>query len=143
MIFLALGGLAAAADVTVTQVAASGSGGSASIDSRLGDVKASLAKKFTFSKYEFLSRKSAKLEEGASSTWKLSDGNSLSVSYAGASDSGGSQTLTLTMEIFGESEGRRKTLMKTTIRRSKGQPLLLGVGKMTSGATLILVIKAS
>ncbi|MCD6404246.1 MAG: hypothetical protein J7M19_00290 [Planctomycetes bacterium] len=135
--------LAGPTTVTVTQIRASGSGGEVSIDAGIKDLKESLAKRFRFAKYAFLSRKSSTLSKGGTKTWKLADGNYLDIKFSGAEGNGNKVVYTLSLEVYSRTPKGRETIAKTTVKRSKGKAFLYGLGhSRTVGGTLILVIKA-
>ncbi|MHC4714604.1 MAG: hypothetical protein ACYTAN_15265 [Planctomycetota bacterium] len=133
--------LAEAATVTVTEIAASGTGGEVTIDRKIEDLKPDLVKRFAFSKYEFLSRKSTSLAQGALGTWRLSDGNSLDIKLSKVEGTGAAAKFTLELEIYKSSSGERKSVMKTTYKVTAGRTVMLVLGELSSGKTLILVIK--
>jgi len=133
---------ASAANVTVTQVAASGSGGGVTIDREIEGLRESLVKRFAFSRYEFLSRKTARLAPGGSDTWSLANGTYLDIVFEGAEGAGAGTLYTLSLEVYKRTDEGKKGISKVTYKRTKGQPSLLGVGKLSSGASLILVITA-
>ena len=134
--------LAQSAKVTVTQIAASGSGGSVTIDREIEGLRESLVKKFAFSRYTFLSRKTASLGGGESGTWNLSDGSYLDIEFAGTEGTGENTLYTLGLEIYKRTEEGRESISTIKYKRTKGQPSLLGLGELSSGASLILVITA-
>ncbi len=133
--------VAQAATVTVTEIAASGSGGEVTIDRKIEDLQPDLVKRFAFSKYEFLSQKSTNLAQGALGTWKLSDGNSLDIKLSAVEGTGAAAKFTLELEIYKAGSGERKSVMKTTYKVTAGRTVMLVLGELSSGKTLILVVK--
>lgn len=133
---------AQSAKVTITQVAASGSGGSVTIDREIEGLKESLVKKFAFSKYTFLSAKTVNVASGAVGTWDLANGNYLDMKFEGTTGTGESALYTLSLEVYKRTDEGRESISTIKYKRTKGQPLIVGVGKLASGASLILVITA-
>ena len=136
---LAAPALGASASVKVTQVAASGSGTPVTIDPKLKAVEKTLTNTFKFSKYAVVSQKTSSVSQGATANWKLDNGSFLDVTFV-ATDG---KIFTITVEVYTQSGGKRKSIMKVTVKRPKGGSVIYKVGKRKSGETLILVIKAS
>lgn len=134
---------AQSAKITVTQVAASGSGGSVTIDRKIEGIRESLVKKFAFSKYAFLSRKTVDVASGAAGTWDLANGNYLDIKFEGTEGQGENALHTLSLEIYKRTDEGRESISTIKYKRTRGQPLFMGVGKLSSGASLILVITAA
>ncbi len=142
-VFLLVSVLAAAqaAQVTVTEIAASGTGGEVTIDRKIEDLREGLVKRFAFSKYEFLSQKSSNLNKGALGTWKLSDRSLLDIKVSGIEGEGADTKFTLALEIYKLAEDQRKSIMKTTYKVTGGTTVFFGLGELSSGKTLILAVK--
>ncbi len=136
---LAAPALGASASVKVTQVAASGSGTPVTIDPKLKEVEKTLTNSFKFSKYAVISQKTSSVCQGASADWKHDNESFLEGTLVAADG----KTFTMVVDVYTQTGGKRKSIMKTTVKRSKGGSVVYVVGKRKSGETLMLVIKAS
>ena len=136
-------GFARAASVTVTEIKASGSGGEVTVDSRLSDIRDSIVRQFRFSNYEFLSRRSSNITQGATTTWKLATGDYLDVTLTGDETSKGSRRYTLTLLVYNRTSQGKRTILNTTVKTQRGQVFLVGLGENAAlGGTLILAMQA-
>ncbi len=141
-VFISPVAFAQSANVTVTQVAASGSGPTVTIDREIEGLRESLVRKFAFSRYAFLSRRISRIASEESDTWSLANGQHMDITFAGSESEGDEVLYTLSLEIYQRTEEGKRSISKVTYKRTKGQPSLLGLGRMTSGENLVLVITA-
>lgn len=145
VVVLVVAGLAAyaqAAQVTVTQIEASGSGQKVSVDPKLGDLAGVLPKQFRYSEYKFVSSTSSSVTAGdKAATWTLDNGKLLDVSLTGTEGEGANMRYILNVEVYTNTNGTRETVTKTSFKREKGKPSLLVLDGKTSGKALILAIK--
>lgn len=145
LVLLMLAVLAEAASVTVTQIKASGSGDNPQVDPKLSGIAGALTKRFRFAKYEFLSSRSASVNEGGTGTWSLNTGDKLDITFDGVEKSDSTTRYKLTVEIYSEDKsGKRRSTTKISVKNPRGDVWLLGLEQESKGLgwTLILAIKA-
>ena len=130
------------AEVTVTQIKASGSGGKPVIDSRLSDIRDKLEKQFKFARYDLLARDTDTIATGDTSTLQLKTGDYLDMTIdAEEADSAGNVRQTMSVEVYRKTQRGRESISKLTVKNPSGGTFLivLPVSKEIDGTPIIAI----
>ncbi len=147
LLSLVLAACLEAAEVTVTQIKASGSGGQVTIDPRLSDLADKISRQFRFSRYDFLSRSATRVNVGGTSTSQLATGDYLALTLNAAEQTtdgnGDSYVLyTLNIEVYSKTQSGKKSIFRTSLKSPQGTTFLIVPGNFESiGGYLILAIR--